>query len=104
MKKNIRQNFFNHIKKVLDIVDKMGDEAKHFRCIVLMGDRTIPKAYAFMHGMPEYLTYLIVNAMRNSDHVTYATAKACEEYDKELREKEETFNKDKNEENPIQDT
>jgi hypothetical protein len=104
MKKNIRQNFFNHIKKVLDIVDKMGDEAKHFRCIVLMGDKTIPKAYAFMHASPEDLKNLILNAMRNSDQFTYATAKAFEEYDKELREKEETLNKDKNEENPIQDT
>lgn len=104
MKKNIRQNFFNHIKKVLDIVDKMGDEAKHFRCIVLMGDRTIPKAYAFMHASPEDLKNLILNAMSNSDQFTYATAKAFEEYDKELREKEETLNKDKNEENPIQDT
>lgn len=104
MKKNIRQNFFNHIKKVLDIVDKMGDEAKHFRCIVLMGDGNIPKAYAFMHASPEDLKNLILNAMRNSDQFTYATARAFEEYDKELREKEETLNKDKNEENPIQDT
>ena len=103
-RKNIRQNYFNQIRKVTEEVDKAGEHGKHFRCIVLMGDRTIPKAYAFMHASPEDLKNLILNAMRNSDQFTYATARAFEEYDKELREKEETLNKDKNEENPIQDT
>lgn len=86
--KNIRLNFFNHIKKILDIVDKMGDEAKHFRCIVLMGDRNVQKAYSFLHASPEDLKNLILNAMRNSDQFTYATAMAFEQYDKELREKD----------------
>ena len=51
-----------------------------------------------MHASPEVHKNLILNAMRNSDQFTYATAKAFKEYDKELREKEETLNKDKNEE------
>lgn len=86
--KNIRQNFFNHIKKILDIVDKMGDEAKHFRCIVLMGDRNVQKAYSFLHASPEDLKNLILNAMRNSDQFTYAAACALEAYNKELRGKD----------------
>lgn len=100
--KNIRQNFFNHIKKILDIVDKMGDEAKHFRCIVLMGDKNVQKAYSFLHASPEDLKNLILNAMRNSDQFTYATAMAFEQYDKELREKE-TIKENKDEENPVQE-
>lgn len=100
--KNIRQNFFNHIKKILDIVDLMGDEAKHFRCIVLMGDRNIQKAYSFLHASREDLKNLILNAMRNSDAFTYAAASAFEQYDKELREKE-TLKENKDEENPVQE-
>ena len=100
--KNIRQNHFNRIKKELDIVDKMGDEAKHFRCIVLMGDRNVQKAYSFLHASPEDLKNLILNAMRNSDQFTYATAMAFEQYDKELREKE-TIKENKDEENPVQE-
>ena len=85
--KNIRQNHFNRIKKELDEVDKSGDNSKHFRCIVLMGDKTVPKAYSFLHASPEDLKNLILNAMRNSDQFTYATAMAFEQYDKELRGK-----------------
>ena len=87
-RKNIRQNHFNRIKKELDEVDKAGDNSKHFRCIVLMGDKNVPKAYSFLHASPEDLKNLILNAMRNSDQFTYATAMAFEQYDKELREKE----------------
>lgn len=86
--KNIRQNHFNRIKKELDEVDKAGDNSKHFRCIVLMGDRNVQNAYSFLHASPEDLKNLILNAMRNSDQFTYATAMAFEQYDKELREKE----------------
>lgn len=86
--KNIRQNHFNRIKKELDEVDKAGDNSKHFRCIVLMGDRNVQKAYSFLHASPEDLKNLILNAMRNSDQFTYATAMAFEQYDKELREKD----------------
>lgn len=85
--KNIRQNHFNRIKKELDEVDKAGDNSKQFRCIVLMGDKNVPKAYSFLHASPEDLKNLILNAMRNSDQFTYATAMAFEQYDKELREK-----------------
>lgn len=100
--KNIRQNHFNRIKKELDEVDKVGDNSKHFRCIVLMGDRNVQKAYSFLHASPEDLKDLILNAMRNSDQFTYATAMAFEQYDKELREKE-TLKENKDEENPVQE-
>ena len=101
-RKNIRQNHFNRIKKELDEVDKEGDNSKHFRCIVLMGDRNVQKAYSFLHASPEDLKNLILNAMRNSDQFTYATAMAFEQYDKELREKE-TVKVNKDEENPVQE-
>lgn len=86
--KNIRQNHFNRIKKELDEVEKAGDNSKHFRCIVLMGDRNVQKAFSFLHASPEDLKNLILNAMRNSDAFTYATAMAIEQYDKELIEKD----------------
>lgn len=100
--KNIRQNHFNRIKKELDEVDKAGDNTKHFRCIVLMGDRNVQEAFSFLHASPEDLKNLILNAMRNSDQFTYATAMAVEQYDKELREKE-TLKENKDEENPVQE-
>lgn len=100
--KNIRQNHFNRIKKELDEVEKAGDNSKHFRCIVLMGDRNVQKAFSFLHASPEDLKNLILNAMRNSDAFTYAAACAFEAYDKELREKE-TLNENKDEENPVQE-
>lgn len=100
--KNIRQNHFNRIKKELDEVDKAGDDSKHFRCIVLMGDKNVQKAYSFLHASPEDLKSLILNAMRNSDQFTYATAMAFEQYGKELIEKE-TIKENKDEENPVQE-
>lgn len=100
--KNIRQNHFNRIKKELDEVEKAGDNSKHFRCIVLMGDRNVQKAFSFLHASPEDLKNLILNAMRNSDQFTYATAMAIEQYDKELIEKE-TLKDNKDEENPVQE-
>lgn len=105
MNKNIRQNFFRHIKRILDVVDKMGDKAKHFRCIVLMGDQQEKQAYSFMHASPEDLKNLILSAMRNSEQFTYAAACAFELYDMEQREKEnlETKNNNDNEANPIRE-
>lgn len=100
--KNIRQNHFNRIKKELDEVDKSGDNSKYFRCIVLMGDRNVQKAYSFLHASPEDLKNLILNAMRNSDQFTYATAMAFEQYDKELREKE-TLKENKDETDSVQE-
>lgn len=100
--KNIRQNHFNRIKKELDEVDKTRDNSKHFRCIVLMGDRNVQKAYSFLHASPEDLKNLILNAMRNSDQFTYATARAFEQYDKELREKE-TLKENKDETDSVQE-
>ena len=100
--KNIRQNHFNRIKKELDEVATSGDNSKHFRCIVLMGDKNVQKAYSFLHASPEDLKNLILNAMRNSDQFTYATAMAFEQYDKELREKE-TLKVNKDEENTVQE-
>lgn len=101
-RKNIRQNHFNRIKKELDEVGKEGENSKHFRCIVLMGDKNVSKAYSFLHASPEDLKNLILIAMRNSDQFTYATAMAFEQYDKELREKE-TLKENKDEENTVQE-
>lgn len=95
--KNIRQNHFNRIKKELDEVEKAGDNSKHFRCIVLMGDRNVQKTFSFLHASPEDLKNLILNAMRNSDAFTYATAMAIEQYDKELIEKDKQNNENTDE-------
>ncbi len=104
MNKNIRQNYFRHIKRTLDVVEKMGDNAKHFRCIVLMGDSQEQKAYSFMHASPEDLKNLILHAMRHSETFTNATANAFLELNKEIeeREKSENNNNNKDEENPIE--
>ena len=97
-RKNIRQNYFNQIRKVTEEVDKAGEHGKHFRCIILMGDASTKQGFSFLHASDGDLQQLILQAMRNSNAFTYAAACAFEAYDKELREKEETLNKDKNEE------
>lgn len=85
MNKNIKQNYFGQVRKVLGKVEKSEDAASHFRCIVLMGDSQKKEAYSFIHAPQEDLTQLVLEAMRNSEQFTYATACALESYDKELR-------------------
>ena len=63
-----------------------------------MGDASTKQGFSFLHASDGDLQQLLLQAMRNSNAFTYAAACAFEAYDKELREKEETLNKDKNEE------
>lgn len=90
MNKNINQNYFLQIKKVLEKVEKSADAAKHFRCIVLMGGLQEKSAYSFLHASPEDMKNLILSAMRNSEQFTYAAACAFEQYDAELNKESET--------------
>ena len=46
-RKNIRQNYFNQIRKVTEEVDKAGEHGKHFRCIILMGDASTKQGFSF---------------------------------------------------------
>lgn len=87
MNKNIKQNYFLQVKKILEKVEKSADAASHFRCIVLMGDRQEKDAYSFLHASQDDMKNLILSAMRNSEQFTYAAACAFEQYDKELSEK-----------------
>lgn len=101
MNKNINQNYFLQIKKVLEKVEKSADAARHFRCVVLMGDKQEGKAYSFLHSSTKDMTNLVLEAMRNSKEFVNATADAFVQYDTELTEKSETKNNINNEENPI---
>lgn len=101
MNKNINQNYFLQVKKILGKVEKSADAANHFRCIILMGDKQEKDAYSFLHATPEDMKNLILSAMRNSEQFTYAAACAFEQYDKELQS--ETKNNNKDEENQIQE-
>lgn len=102
MNKNIKQNYFLQVKKILNKVETSADAASHFRCIVLMGDTQEKDAYSFMHAPTEDLKNLILSAMRNSEQFVYAAACAFQQYDKELSEKSKTNNNNNNEENQIQ--
>ena len=105
MNKNIRQKFFRQILKVLNVVEKMGNNAKHFRCIIIMGDQQEQKAYSFFHASKEDLTNLVLNGFRNSEEFVEATANAFLLFNAELEEKQnsETKNNNDNEENPIRE-
>ena len=88
MSHNIKQDYFGQVKKILDKVDKTGDNANHFRGIVLMGDKNKSEAYSWIHAPLEDVKNLVLTAMRNSNEFTIATAKAFELYDKELKEQQ----------------
>ena len=94
MNKNIKQNFFLKVKKVLDEVDKAGDIANHFRGIVLIGDQKESKAYSWLHAPQKDLETLVLSALRNSDEFVLAVAKAFETF---YNEQEENKNEVKNE-------
>lgn len=90
MENNIKRNFFRHISRILSAVEKSGDNASHFRCIVLMGDKQEKQAYSFLHASPEDLKNLLLHALRNSEQFAYAAAEAFEQYGAELEEQENT--------------
>ena len=94
MNKNIKQNFFLKVKKVLDEVDKAGDIANHFRGIVLIGDQQENKAYSWLHAPQKDLETLVLSALRNSDEFVLAVAKSFETF---YNEQEENKNEVKNE-------
>ena len=86
-KKNIRKNYLNQIRKVTEEVDKAGEQGKHFRCIILMGDANTKEGFSFIHASDGDLKQLLLHAMRHSNAFTYAAACAFEAYDMELRGK-----------------
>lgn len=86
-KKNIRKNYLNQIRKVTEEVDKAGEQGKHFRCIVIMGDGDTKEGFSFIHASDGDLKQLLLHAMRHSNAFTYAAACAFEAYDMELRGK-----------------
>lgn len=104
-KKNIRQNYFNKIRKVTEDVDKAGEQGKHFRCILLMGDANTKQGFSFIHASDGDLQQLLLHAMRHSNAFTYAAACAFEAYDKELRgkDKQEQNNDNDNEADSVQE-
>lgn len=104
-RKNIRQNYFNQIRKVTEEVDKAGEHGKHFRCIILMGDASTKQGFSFLHASDGDLQQLLLQAMRNSNAFTYAAACAFEAYDKELRgkDKQEQNNENTDETDSVQE-
>ena len=84
--KNIKQNHFLQVKKILDQVDKQGDNANHFRAIVLMGDQRKQEAYSYIHAPQEDMENLLLHAIRTDDLFAYSVAKAMERY---IEEKEQ---------------
>lgn len=104
-KKNIRKNYLNQIRKVTEEVDKAGEQGKHFRCIILMGDANTKQGFSFFQGSDGNLQQLLLNAMRHSNAFTYAAACAFEAYDKELRgkDKQEQNNENTDETDSVQE-
>lgn len=78
--KNIKQNHFLQIKKILDEVDKAGENADHFRCCILMGDSCQPQAYSYMHAPQEDIENMILHGLESSEVFAYSVAKAVEAY------------------------
>lgn len=86
------------MRKVLDDVDKAGSKADYFRGIVLIGDQQQSEGYSWMHASLKDMETLILDALRNSDEFTLATAKAFEAY---YNDQQATKNKTKDENNQI---
>ena len=82
-RKNIRQNYFNQIRKVTEEVDKAGEHGKHFRCIILMGDANTKQGFSFIHASDGDLQQLLLHAMRHSNAFTYPAQCALDPYDRE---------------------
>lgn len=98
--KNIKQNHFLQVKKVLDHVDKAGENADHFRAIILMGDQSQQQAYSYLHAPQPDMEKLILHAIRNSEAFAYSVAKAMEAYIKEQEQNNPKSDKE-HEENHI---
>jgi hypothetical protein len=96
MNKNIRQDFFLQVKKILDKADKAADLGNHFRAIVLMGDANRSEAY-WLHAPQEDMEKLLLQAMRNSDLFAYSAAKALELHYEELKKQKSNDNESDNE-------
>lgn len=97
MNKNIKQDYFIQIKKILDKADKDGENSNHFRALILMGDMNRDEGYSWLHAPLKDITTLLLNAMRNSEEFLYASASALEKYNNEF------IKENNNEENPIQE-
>lgn len=95
--KNIKQNHFLQVKKILDKVDKSGDNANHFRAIVLMGDKNESQAYSYLHAPQKDMEQLLLHAIRSSDVFAYSVCMALEAYYNESKNN----NKEQDEENHI---
>lgn len=100
MNKNIRQDYFSQVKKVLDKADKAEDIANHFRGIVIIGDKNRSQCYSWLHAPKKDLEKLILHAMRDSEMFAYCSAKALETI---YGEQSETKNDNNNEENQVQE-
>lgn len=98
--KNIKQNHFLQVKKVLDQVDKAGENADHFRAIVLMGDQSQQQAYSYIHAPQPDMEKLILHAIRDSEAFAYSVAKAMETYINEQEQNNSKSDKE-HEENHI---
>ncbi len=84
MDKNIKHDYFLQTKKILDKIDKDGENANHFRAIVLMGDKNKSEAYSWLHAPQEDIEKLLLHAIRHSDIFAYSAAKALESRYNEL--------------------
>lgn len=78
--KNIKQNHFLQVKKVLDRVDKAGENADHFRAVILMGDQSQQQAFSYFHAPQKDMENLLLHAIRTDDTFAYSVAKAMETY------------------------
>lgn len=101
--KNIKQNHFLQVKKILDQVDKLGENANHFRAVILMGDSREPQAYSYIHAPQEDIEKMILHGLESSEVFAYSVAKAIESYcNKHKQEEQNNPKSDKNnEENHI---
>lgn len=98
MNKNIKQNYFLQVKKILDKADKAGDLANHFRGIAIIGDKNRSECYYWSHAPKEDLEKMLLHAIREDDVFAYSVAKALETRLTEI-EQTVTKNNNNNEEN-----
>lgn len=98
--KNIKQNHFLQVKKVLDQVDKAGVNADHFRAVILMGDQSLQQAFSYIHAPQKDIENLLLHAIRTDDAFAYSVAKAMETYINEQKQNNPKSDKE-HEENHI---
>lgn len=88
--KNIKQNHFLQVKKILDKVDKAGENAHHFRAIVLMGDSSQQEGYSYFHAPQKDMEAMLLEAIRTDGTFAYSVAKAMETYVNEQEQQTKT--------------